>query len=195
MRRPNQATKDAGIADWAARQLAGPGRSATGPMTEVSIQAWSSVWRLQTDHGPVLIKQSAAPRQHEGQILSLCARAAPDHVDPPLASDPDSGRMLIIDRGPTLYDADRISRGLDLERVLALVHDYARFQQATIGQDHQAAAAGIPRWNPAAAAQEAERAATWLPSPGARPSANRPRSTRPDSAMPHRDRPCRESRR
>lgn len=152
----------AGAEHWAHDQLASRGRQPAGAMTEVSVQAWSAVWRVPTTDGTVLVKQATSARRHEGTVLAFCAEAAPEYVDTPLAVDPDHGRILLTDGGPTLYDADPESRGIELDTVLDLVTDYARFQQATIGQHEQATAAGVPTWNPGSAAQDAEQQAAWL---------------------------------
>lgn len=168
--RPGPAMTPAGQTDswrtraehWAQEQLANRGRHQTGAMTDVSIQAWSAVWRVPTDAGAALVKQSTSPRRREGDVLAFCARLSPDHVDMPIAIDPDHGRVLLTDGGPTMYDVDPESRGIDLDAVAALLTDFARLQQATIGQDRQAAEAGIRLWNPGSAAQDAEHQAVWL---------------------------------
>jgi len=158
----NSPEQRAATETWARDSLANLGRTATGPMTDVSIQAWSAVRRIPTNSGDAIVKQTTPDRRREGDIVAFCSDRAPQQVDAPLMVDVTNGRMLLIDRGPTLYDADQDTRGLDLDTVMALVTDYARLQQATIGHDQQAAAAGIPSWDPDSAADVAERQAAKL---------------------------------
>lgn len=128
-----------------------------GAMTDLSIQPWSAVWRIPTSRGPVLLKQAMRTPSAEGKILAFCAAAAPEYVDPPLACDPSTGRILMIDGGSTM------SQDLATpDAFAALVGDYAALQQATIGRRREAEAAGMLSWDPADAAQGAARQAAAL---------------------------------
>lgn len=123
---------------------------------------WSAVWRIPTRRGGVLVKQPTAVRAREGAAQAFCAAVAPEHVDRPLAFDPATGRILLLDRGPTMYQAAPGTRGVDLVPMSAMVTGYARLQQATIRSGDGAAAAGIVRWDPADAPADAERQARLL---------------------------------
>ena len=123
---------------WARDQLAGLGLRACGPMIDVSDQAWSAVWRIPTHSGSVIVKQTTPTRRYEGKHIAFAAAVAPSQVDPPLAVDTTAGRILLVDRGPSLHDRNPRTHGLELGNVPALMIDYARLQQATIGHDQQA---------------------------------------------------------
>jgi ribosomal protein S18 acetylase RimI-like enzyme len=83
---------------WARNNLNRLGRRAAGPMTTVSVQGWSTVWRIPSGAGDIMVKQTTAARRREGKIITFCAEAAPDQVDAPLAIDPVDGRMVLVDR-------------------------------------------------------------------------------------------------
>lgn len=159
--RGSQAWQSA-VEQWTQDQLTSLGHPPTGAMTVVSAQAWSTVWRVPTTDSSVIVKQSTQARRREADIIAFAARLAPDQIDPPLAADTAKGRMILSDAGPTLYDTNPETRGLDLDTVLALIADFARLQQATIGHDSEAADAGLTRWDPALAADDAEQQASSL---------------------------------
>jgi hypothetical protein len=131
-------------------------------MAELSVQAWSAVWRLPTGEGPVLIKQTTPARDHEGRATAFGADCEPEVVEFPLVVDAATARILLRDEGPTLYESDHDHRGVELESVIALVTDYARLQHATIGRDARAAEAGIPFWDCAVAGRAARELAERL---------------------------------
>lgn len=116
-------------------------------MEEVSVQAWSAVWRMPTSGGNVLIKQATEARHREGQALAFGAACEPEVVDQPLAVDAATGRILLSAGGPTLYESDHDHRGVHLETITALLADYARLQQSTVGREREAAEAGISFWD------------------------------------------------
>ncbi|GAB3764767.1 phosphotransferase family protein [Microlunatus parietis] len=124
-------------------------------MAEVSVQAWSAVWRLPTLEGPVLIKQTTPAHRHEGLAVTFAADCEPKLVDQPLAVDPSTARYLLRDDGPTLFEGDPDHRGVHVETITALLRDYAGLQQATVGRGRQAAEAGIPFWDCAVAGRSA----------------------------------------
>lgn len=142
---------------WAHRQLDGLGICPSGAMTDISVQPWSAVWRIPTSRGNVLLKETIRARAAEGAVVAFCAAAAPGYVDPPLAFDRDSGRILLTDGGRTMG-----ASGSTPDAIAEMVNDYANLQQATIGRQQEAAAIGLPVWEPAAAAQETERQAAIL---------------------------------
>lgn len=145
---------------WAREQLTLLGQRPTGPMTDLSIQAWSAVWRLPTPHGSVVLKQTTPGHRPEVAVHVLCSRLAPDYVDRPLAADVENCRMVLPDGGSTLLDTNPDS----LAAAAEMVQDYARLQQATVGQDRDAVAAGMPTWDPSLAADELKQQATMLQS-------------------------------
>lgn len=138
---------------WGHDQLRRLNRRATGPMVADSIQPWSAVWRMPTDMGDVLIKQTTPVRAYEGTVTQFCATVAPGQVTRPLAVDDDSARLLLTDGGTTLYGSDPVQRGLELDRVTAIIGDYGCLQQATSSAQHRPDS--LPCWDPATAGDEA----------------------------------------
>lgn len=147
---------------WSERELERLGRRVLGPWLDVSIQPWSAVWRVHTDRGNVVVKQTTPVRAWEGAAQAFCADIAPDQVDRPLAFDEVTGCLLLRDRGPTMFEAEPDSRGIEVATVSAMVADYARMQQYAIGRARDARTAGIVSWDPANAATVAKRQARQL---------------------------------
>jgi len=128
-------------------------------MADVSVQAWSAVWRLPTTLGPVVVKQTTAGRAAEIAVHAACARFAPEFVSPPLATDVAGHRLLLCDGGPTL---DQHHPAIPPTLATDLIRDYASFQRATAEHRGDLLAAGCPTWDPAAAADELESLVTAL---------------------------------
>lgn len=143
---------------WALNELADLGMRSAGPMSDLSIQAWSAVWRIPTSRGSVVLKQTTPGKAAEIAVYAFCAAVGPDYVDKPLSYDLGEARMLLADGGPTLHDTRQDTR----DAVANAVIDYACFQQATSGHDARAKSTAIPAWNPADAAGEAEWQAQTL---------------------------------
>jgi Phosphotransferase enzyme family len=146
---------------WAHLQLGRLGARPVGAMSELSDQRWSWVWRIPTDRGDVVLKQTTPARAVEGSVHAFCAEAAPEYVDRPLAYDPATARILFTDGGSTMAGGDWLAMPTP-EAIASMVTDYAHLQQATIGRWRQAEAAGLPAWDPADAAHEAEQQAAIL---------------------------------
>lgn len=143
------ATIRANAQQWARERLTARGMRPVGPMLDLSIQPWSAVWRIRTASGDTLLKQIIHGTP-EISTYEFCAEIAPDFIDPLIGADHQGGRMLFHDGGSTLHEAANIGA----EAVAALVIDYAHFQQALIGHEARATAAGIPPWDPATAPAE-----------------------------------------
>ncbi len=146
---------------WAHLQLDRLGIRSLGAMSDVSDQRWSWVWRIPTSRGDVLLKQTTSARAFEGSVHAFCADAAPEYVDLPLAFDPSTARILFPDGGLTMAGGDWLAMPTP-EAIASMVADYAGLQRATIGRQRQAEAAGLPVWDPADAAHEAEQQADIL---------------------------------
>lgn len=153
---------------WAHHQLGLLGLHPTDHAEDVSIQPWSAVWRIPTTGGPVLLKQTTSARRSEGGVQAFVADRAHRYVDPPLAYDSGSGRILLRDRGLTMLDASPDNRGIEIRPVAEMLADYARLQHATIGAATDASAAGLDSWDPgragAAAAIQARQLHALPPS-------------------------------
>jgi hypothetical protein len=147
--------------NWAHLQLDRLGIRPVGAMSDLSDQRWSWVWRIPTNRGDVLLKQTTAARAVEGSVHAFCADAAPEYVDQPLAYDPPTSRILFTDGGLTMAGGDWLAAPTP-EAIASMVSDYAHLQHATVGHRRQAEAAGVPAWDPGDAAHEAEQQADML---------------------------------
>ena len=130
-------------------------------MFVLSDQPWSWVWRIPTNRGAVVLKQTSTAKAAEGSVHAFCADTAPEYVDQPLAYDPATARILFADGGLTMAGGDWLAVPTP-EAIASMVTDYAHLQHATIGHQRHAAAAGLPTWDPADAAHEAEQLASIL---------------------------------
>ncbi len=134
---------------WAFETLDSMGVNHANSMHDLSIQAWSAVWRISAASGDAVMKQLRPRDAQEIRFHQFCAEAAPRFVEPPLASDLAEARMLLRDGGPNLHEFD-----VNPDLMAEVVVDYAKLQQSLVGRDTEAAAAGIPNWSPADAVAE-----------------------------------------
>lgn len=130
----------------------------TGPLTDLSLQAWSAVWKLPTTRGSVVIKKTTPARATEIAVQRFCSAIAPEYVDRPIAWDTDRCLIMVPDRGPTLLDLNRESAA----EATCMIKDYVGLQQATIGQRAEAMTIGMPTWDPTRAPEELTRQAHAL---------------------------------
>ncbi|WP_020580332.1 hypothetical protein [Actinopolymorpha alba] len=92
-------------------------------MSDLSIQRWSAVWRIPTNLGHVLLKQTTTARAVEGSVHAFCADAAPEYVDQPLAYDPATARILFTDGGLTMAGGDWLAVPTP-KAIASMVTDY-----------------------------------------------------------------------
>jgi Phosphotransferase enzyme family len=90
------------LLDWAGAELSRLGRPVTGEPLSLRQRQWSIVAQLPTGAGPVWVKANAAGFAAEAALLELLAEQAPGAALVPLGIDPDRGRMITADGGPTL---------------------------------------------------------------------------------------------
>ena len=153
----------AGGNDGLVRECARPVRSTrAASLAAVSVQPWSTVWRVSTDRGDFCLKQTMPARAFEGPVQAACAVLAPEQVDAPVAVDTATPRWLVPDRGTTMLDTDIATRGIDTGPVTVMLTDFARFQRATEPGPDLLLGAGLPVWNPALAAVDAQDQAEFL---------------------------------
>lgn len=90
------------LARWVDRCL-GPGVRSGEPVL-VRERTWGSVWTVPTRRGPAWVKVSPPATAFEGRLYPVLAAAAPAHVLHLLGADPDRGRLLLPDAGPSFAD-------------------------------------------------------------------------------------------
>ena len=127
---------------WIADRLAEHGRSVVGTVEQPHVTDWSTVLRVPTDGGPVWFKANDDAMRHEPAVTALVAPLSDGRVPMPLASDPDTGWLLLADAGPRLRDVIVEERSLD--RWLDVLEAYARVQLACEDEVDALLAAGLP---------------------------------------------------
>ncbi len=124
-------------ADYA--EFGGPGRTLAWARSHVSfvsaqqLRTWnlSAIWRLDTDHGPVWLKQVPRFFRHEPAVLSYLDSGLVRAFD-------DSGRMLLDHiPGQDLYGADLATRA-------AIAREHFATQARALGDIDKLIAAGVP---------------------------------------------------
>jgi phosphotransferase family enzyme len=103
--------------EWLDAQLAGLGRSRTGPVEQPHVRSWSTALRVPTQDGPVWFKANTPALLHEVVVTERVAARVPARVPALLASDASAGWMLMADAG------ERLREVIPRERSLARWHD------------------------------------------------------------------------
>jgi len=127
---------------WIDDRLAEQGRAVVGSVEQPHVTDWSTVLRVPTDGGPVWFKANDDAMRHEAAVTALVAPLSGGRVPMPLASDPDTGWLLLADAGPRLRDV--IAEERSLERWLDVLEAYARVQIACEDEVDALLAAGLP---------------------------------------------------
>lgn len=108
-------------------------------MLDLSIQAWSTVWRIPAASGDVVLKQLQPRDTKEIRAHQFCADAAPRFVESPLASDLAEGRMLLRDGGPTLHELEDASPNSMAEVVVGFLAPLRRSRAVISNFEHAGA--------------------------------------------------------
>jgi len=141
------------------------GATEVGEPAEHVTQAWSTVWKIDTDIGRFWFKENCTPHRAEGDVQSAVARLAPSYVDEPVGVDGDRGWLLTRDGGVTLMDAaPGGSRGIEGEALVRLLEDYGRMQRMTVGRWKDFHSAGLRVALPRDAAEMSRRQVEWMTS-------------------------------
>ena len=132
----------AGAHAWIEEQLAGLGLTRTGPIEQPHKPVWSTVMKVPTDVGTVWFKANSEPLRFEAGLVTIIADRRPDAVPPLLASDPDSGWMLMADAGEWLRTV--VPREQSLERWRDVLRLYAGVQLDLADEVDRILALGVP---------------------------------------------------
>jgi hypothetical protein len=130
---------------WVDDELKHAGLTRTGPPEEIKQRAWSVVWRLPTDGGPVWFKANGGDTRYEAPLAAALARWVPARVIVPYAIDAERGWQLLPDAGPSLRDADAAT---DPATWAAFAADYARLQRDLTPYADDMIALGVPDQRP-----------------------------------------------
>ena len=151
---------DAGIAAWSTTswrtsavvwvdaRLAVAGTRRTGAVEQVTLQPWATVLRVPTIDGPIWFKATGPGTRFEVALYQLLARAVPDRVLVPIATEPARGWILLPDGGPSL--GERKSGTAMVDALVAALVEYGRLQRALTPQLDELLALGVVDMRPAA---------------------------------------------
>jgi hypothetical protein len=111
----------------------------TGPIEQVHVQWWSTVFRIPTAESPVWFKATAPEERYEVALTAFLAAGHPDLVPIPFASDPDAGWMILADGGVPLRDS-----GESIADWEAILPRYAELQLAVAPAAGRLLLVGVP---------------------------------------------------
>jgi hypothetical protein len=141
---------------WLDRQLAGTGRTRTGPVTQPSLRPWATVLSAPATGGTVWLKAGGRGTRFEAGLYALLHEVAPDRVLEPIALDVERGWMLLPDGGAPLGDrltGDALVAAL--ERVLPA---YGQLQRDLAPHADRMLALGVSDMRPAAMPERLDEA-------------------------------------
>ena len=117
----------------------------TGAVEEVRVRPWATVLRAPTAGGPVWMKLAGAGTAFEVPLYGVLARAAPERVLTPIATDVERSWLLLPDGGPPLGE-----RGAGADALIDALAEYGRLQRALEPAVEEMLALGVPDMRPAA---------------------------------------------
>ena len=127
---------------WIQDQVGRLGASVVGEIEQPHVYPWSTVLRVPTERGDVYFKANTEELRHEAAVVTLLAERRPDCIPALLASDLETGWMLMADAGTQLRQL--IEREHDLGRWLAVLPLYAGVQVDVTPHAEELIAVGAP---------------------------------------------------
>lgn len=97
---------------WIDARLQAAGLASTGPIEEERIRPWAAVLRVPTNEGLLYFKANEEKSAHEAALTERLIRRRPDLLPEVVASDEESGWMLLRDAGPQLSSILEVDRDL-----------------------------------------------------------------------------------
>jgi hypothetical protein len=114
----------------------------TADITQPHVRPWSTVFRAESDHGPIYLKLCGPSQSHEPSLSALLAVAMPDLLPSLIAIHPNEPWLLMADGGAPIREA---LSGEDLLGAwAALLPRYALLQRALLGREKDLLATGTP---------------------------------------------------
>jgi hypothetical protein len=141
---------------WIDEHLARVGLARTGEVDQPHLRPWATVLRVPTSDGTVWFKASAPGTAFEPPLYVLLARAVPDRVLVPLATDPVRAWALLPDGGPPL--GERLEGDALADALVAGLVVYGRLQRDLAPRAGELLALGVADMRPAAMPQRFEEA-------------------------------------
>jgi hypothetical protein len=127
---------------WIHAELAGLGRSVSGPIEQPHVRSWSTVLRVPTAEGVLWFKANTDSLRHETALVRLLSQRRPDVVPPLVAADLDRGWMLMTDAGESLRSV--VARERSFERWFDVLGRCAEVQLAFTEDVEELVALGVP---------------------------------------------------
>lgn len=129
---------------WIREQLDLHGDALSGPIEQPRVRPWSTQLTVPTEAGLLWFKANCAALAFEPRLHDELARLAPDAVDAPYATRPESGWMVTRDRGSTLGDSHEPTVD-DWRLVLG---EAAALQRTLASEADRLLATGLPDCSP-----------------------------------------------
>jgi hypothetical protein len=135
------------VTTWVDEHLAAGRIVRRGVLEPVRIRPWGTVLQAPTSNGSVFMKATAPSTAFEAGLYELLAHVTPTRVLEPIALDVEAGWLLLPDGGQVLSDQHR---GDDLlDRLVAVVHQYAQMQLDLTPHVDELIARGVADMRPA----------------------------------------------
>jgi hypothetical protein len=130
------------VQDWTRETCRSLGISVAGPIEQVHLQPWSSVFRVPTTRDAVYVKCCGPTQAHEPRLTALLHREFPGLVPEVLALHPTQPWMLVAEGGKKIRDA---YRGDDFLRAWReVLPRYAQLQRAATPHVREILGFGTP---------------------------------------------------
>jgi hypothetical protein len=128
---------------WASRELTRAGRRVTGPIASVHARIWSTVLRVPSDDGDVLLKACGPAGAHEPALLRFLAELWPNRVPGVIAVDVPRALVLMTDAARERL-REVITRDRDLSHWRAILPLYAQMQLELTSRVDALASLAVP---------------------------------------------------
>lgn len=92
--------------EWIRSEVTSLGLTAEGPIEQIHLCPWSTVFRVTTTSGDLFFKAVTGELVHEAGLTQSLARWRPEYVPRVLASDHIRGWLLMESAGASLSDLD-----------------------------------------------------------------------------------------
>ena len=133
---------------WIDSSLAAAGLERSSEVEQPHLRPWATVLRVPTAGGPVWMKAAGPGTAFEVATYEVLARAAPDRVLVPLATDVERAWILLPDGGPAL--GERLEGDERLDALAAAIVEYGRLQRRLEPHLDELLAAGVADMRPPA---------------------------------------------
>ncbi len=114
----------------------------TGPVEQVHLRAWSTVFRMPAAGSALFLKLESVAQAHEPRLIELITGRSPELVPPFVARHPTEPWVILRDGGTRLRTARPGAAQLAVWR--ALLPRYAELQRSLLGSERELSSTGLP---------------------------------------------------